>query len=194
MVAEATRSRGRDVKRLGRRLKLRDLNILMTVVQCGTMGKAAAQLAVSQPVVSKAIADLEQAIGVRLLDRSKRGVDPTLYGRALIRRGVAIFDEMQQSLNDIESLSDPSAGEVRIGTTDPISAAIVLPVAAELSRQHPNMRFQIIDAGTMPQLDALGARSIDLAMTRIARPLTDEFDAETLFFDTLMVTTGSRNQ
>src|SRR5262249_54198892 len=100
-----------DAKRIGQRLKLRDLNILMAVVRCGTMGKAAAQLAVSQPVVSKAIADLEHTVGVRLLDRSKRGVEPTLYGRALIRRGAVIFDEMQQSLSDIEFLSDPSTGE-----------------------------------------------------------------------------------
>src|SRR5258708_19092052 len=84
------------LERMGRGLKLRDLRILMTVVECGTMGKAAARLAVSQPVVSKAIADLEHALGVRLLDRSRRGVEPTPYGRALTKRGVAIFDEMDR--------------------------------------------------------------------------------------------------
>jgi DNA-binding MarR family transcriptional regulator len=50
-------------ERIGRRLKLRDLRILMTVVECGTMGKAAERLAISQPVVSKAIADMEYALG-----------------------------------------------------------------------------------------------------------------------------------
>ena len=54
-------------------------------------------LTVSQPVVSKAIADLEHALGVRLLDRSRRGVEPTPYGRALIKRGVAIFDESDKA-------------------------------------------------------------------------------------------------
>ena len=119
----------------GRRLKLRDLRILMTVVECGTMGKAAGRLAVSQPVVSKAIADLEHALGVRLLDRSRRGIEPTPYGRALTKRGVAIFDEMRQGIEEIEFLSDPTAGEVRIGATDPINAAIVAPVIDRLSRQ-----------------------------------------------------------
>jgi DNA-binding transcriptional LysR family regulator len=66
-------------KRIGRGLKLRDLRILMTVVECGTMGKAAVHLAISQPVVSKAISDMEYALGVRLLDRSQRGVEPTPY-------------------------------------------------------------------------------------------------------------------
>ena len=58
--------------RIGRRLKLRDLHILMTVAQCGGMGKAAVQLAVSQSAVSKAIADMEYMLGVRLLDRTSQ--------------------------------------------------------------------------------------------------------------------------
>jgi DNA-binding transcriptional LysR family regulator len=182
-----------DGKRLGRRLKLRDLNILMTVAQCGTMGKAAAQLAVSQPVVSKAIADLEHAVGVQLLDRSKRGVEPTRYGEALIRRGVAIFDEMQQSLKDIEFLSDPTAGEVRIGATEPITAAIVLPVVDKLSRLYPQMKFNVIAADTMPLMDALSKRVVDLTMTRLAQAVPEELNAETLFYDTLVVATGIRN-
>ena len=82
----------------------------MTVVECGTMGKAAERLAISQPVVSKAIADMEHALAVRLLDRSQRGVEPTPYGRALIKRGIAIFDEMRQGIEEIEFLSDPTAG------------------------------------------------------------------------------------
>ena len=69
--------------RVGRRLKLRDLHILMTVAQCGGIGKAAVQLAVSQPAISKAIANLEYTLGVRLLDRTTQGVQPTLYGRDL---------------------------------------------------------------------------------------------------------------
>src|ERR1700760_3823304 len=99
----------------GRRFKLRDLRILMTVVECGTMGKAAERLAISQPVVSKAIADMENALGGRLPRRTHRGVEPTSYGRALVKRGIAIFDEMRQGIEEIEFLSDPTAGEVRIG-------------------------------------------------------------------------------
>ena len=66
--------------RIGRRLKLRDLHILLAVVQCGNMSKAARQLSVSNPVVTKAVADLEHTLGVRLLDRTPRGVDLTSMG------------------------------------------------------------------------------------------------------------------
>ena len=64
--------------RVGRRLRLRDLHILSGVVQCGSMAKAAAQLAMSQPAVSEAIATLESVLGVRLLDRLPRGIAPTV--------------------------------------------------------------------------------------------------------------------
>ena len=73
---------GWDEHRLSRRLKLRDLHVLMTVARCGSMGKAAAQLLVSQPAISKVIADMEAALGVRLFDRNPHGVEPTIYARA----------------------------------------------------------------------------------------------------------------
>ena len=99
-------------KRIGRRVRLRDLHILSTVVQWGSMAKAAASLGVSQPSVSEAIANLEAALRVRLLDRSARGIEPTMYARALLKRGQVIFDELQQGIRDIEFLSDPATGEV----------------------------------------------------------------------------------
>ena len=80
--------------RIGRRLKLRDLHILLAVARSGSMGKAAADLAISQPSISKAIADVEHAVGLRLLDRGPQGIEPTIYGRALLKCGTAVFDEL----------------------------------------------------------------------------------------------------
>src|SRR4029450_10093737 len=145
-------------ERIGRRLKLRDLRILMTVVECGTMGKAAERLSISQPVVSKTIADMEHALGVRLLDRSQRGVEPTPYGRALIKRGIAIFDEMRQGIEEIEFLSDPTAGEVRIGATDAVNAAMVAPVIDRLSRKYPRMTFHVVAGVPAPLRPELAGR------------------------------------
>ena len=62
--------------RIGRRIKLRDLHVLQAVAQAGSMTKAANQLAISVPVVSKAIADLEHTVGVQLLDRSRKASSP----------------------------------------------------------------------------------------------------------------------
>src|SRR5580765_8359021 len=101
--------------RMGRRLKLQDLHVLMTVVQAGSMGKAAERLNITQPAVSRSIAELEHALGVRLLDRRRLGVEPTEFGRALLDCGVAMFDELHQAVKTIEFLAYPTAGSVRIG-------------------------------------------------------------------------------
>src|SRR4029077_16960818 len=186
-------ARKQGTERIGRRLKLRDLRILMTVVECGTMGKAAERLAISQPVVSKAIADIDLALGVRLLDRGQRGVDPTPYGRALIKRGIAIFDEMRQGIEEIEFLSDPTAGEVRIGATDVINAAIVAPVIDRLSRQYPRMTFHVVSGVPAPLREELAARNVDFVISRFARPVGDEYSEEILFHDALVVVTGPNN-
>jgi DNA-binding transcriptional LysR family regulator len=181
------------IRQIGSRFKLRDLRILLTVAEVGTMGKAAQALAVSQPVVSKAISDLEYAVGARLLDRSQHGVAPTAHGRALIKRGIAIFDEMRQGLKDLEKLSDPAAGEVSIGATASAATAIVSPVIDGLSRQYPRMRFRVLVADSAPLFGALESRAIELAISRPPRPSSDDYGVEVLFHDTLAVITGAGN-
>src|SRR5687768_17720008 len=84
-----------------RRLKLSDLRIFHAVVKRGGMAKAATDLNISQPAVSKAIAALEHTLSVRLLERHPQGVDPTIYGRALLKGGIAVFDELQQSVRGL---------------------------------------------------------------------------------------------
>ena len=67
--------------RVGRRVKLRDLHILLAVAEQGSMTKASAKLAISHPVVSKTISDLEQTLGVKLFERNSQGVELTAYGQ-----------------------------------------------------------------------------------------------------------------
>ena len=112
-------------ERIERRLKLHDLRVLMSVVEGGSMSKAAERLATSQPAVSRAIADLEYSLGVRLLDRSPQGIEPTPYGRALIKRVAAVFDELRLGVKDLEFLADPTAGEVRVAAPIALSTGYV---------------------------------------------------------------------
>src|SRR5258706_16382168 len=114
--------------RIGRRMKLQDLHVLMTVVQAGSMGKAAQRLNTTQPNISRSIAELEHALGVRLLDRHRQGIEPTEYGRALLDCGVAVFDDLRQGVKNIEFLNDPTAGEVRIGSIAPLATSFVSAV------------------------------------------------------------------
>src|SRR5262245_56781852 len=91
--------------RIERRLNLHDVRVLISVVEAGSMHKAAARLRTSQPAISRAIADLEHSVGVKLLERSPSGIQPTQYGLVLVKRGVAAFDEFKQGLKDIQFLA-----------------------------------------------------------------------------------------
>ncbi len=123
--------------RIGARLKLRDLHVFMAVANAGTMGRAAAHLAISQPVISKAIADLEHTLGVGLFDRSRHGVELTDHGRVLRDSGIAVFDQLRQSVARLEALTDPTAGEVRIGATEPLATGLVSAGLNRMAIRYP---------------------------------------------------------
>src|SRR6266567_2259872 len=131
-------------ERIGRRIKLRDLHILLAVAQCKSMAKAAERLAISKPVVSKVIANLEHVLGVRLLERDRHGAEPTIYGAALLKRGTTVFDELREGVKDIAFLTDPAAGEVRIGSNPFLAASFVSAVIDRLSRRYPRIVFHLV--------------------------------------------------
>lgn len=178
--------------RIGRRMKLHDLHVLMAVVQAGSMNKAATVLHTTQPAVSRSIADLEHAVGVRLLDRNPRGVKPTAYGRALLDGGAAMFDDLRQAVRAIEFLADPAAGEVRIGSIIPLAASFVSAVIDRLSRRYPRIVFEL---ETTPQeilQRELQERNLDLLIAW--GPIVDERLAfEFLYDDSCVIVAGARN-
>jgi DNA-binding transcriptional LysR family regulator len=182
--------------RVGRRLKPRDLHVFLAVAEHGNMAKAADRLAISRPVVSKTIADLERTLGVRLLDRSPQGIEPTLFGRALIRRSAAVFDELRQSVKEIEFLADPTAGELCIGCGEALAAGFVPAVIDRLSRSYPRVLFQV-ELGTPAtlQLRELRERKVELVVTRMlgAAPEPD-MNVQILFHEQMFVVAGKRNK
>ena len=182
--------------RIGRRLKLRDLHILMMVVRSGTMARAAQQLAVSQPVVSKTISDLEHTLGVTLLDRGRNGVEPTLYGRALLKHGVAVFDALRQSVEEIEFLSDPTVGELRIGCTDPMAAGLLPAIISRLHRKYPKLVFHATQATNGPALyRELRERNVELILGRTTMSLAEpDLAMELLMDEPLVLVAGRQNQ
>ena len=183
-------------ERLGSHLKLRDLRIFMAVASAGTMGRAAAELAVSQPVISKAIADLEYTLGVRLFDRSRRGVELTVHGQSLRESGIAVFDDLKQSVARLEALSDPTVGEVRIGTTLPLAGGLVSAAVDRMCARYPKMKFHVIEASRNAlRVRELPARNIDFAVSHIYESLSnDEFAVEELFEDAYVVHVGRNSK
>src|SRR5215207_8017483 len=182
--------------RVLRRLKLSDLRLFHAVVQWGGMAKAAAHLNISQPAVSKAIAALENTLGVRLLDRHPQGVEVTVYGRALMDGGVAAFDELAKSVKQIGHLADPNAGELRIGCTEAGAAGFVPAIIRPLSERYPRVRFRVTTADPVTLVERdLPQRKIELAVGAVPEPLpADEIEATILFDDRHFVTAGERNK
>src|SRR3984957_17744535 len=179
-------------RQLGRRIRLRDLHVFAATVRLGGMARAARELGVSQPAVSEVITELEHMLGVRLLDRSPRGVEPTVYGSGLLKRGIAGFDAFRKGVRENEFLSDPTAGELRIGCPESIAAGYLRPVIARFAKAHPRVVLDIDTVNTQSFPPKLRERSLDLVLAREGWPLNEpglieDFAIETVCNDKLVV-------
>ena len=180
-------------ERLARRLKLRDLHTLQAVVRHGSMAKAASSLAITQSAISKTVAEMEHVLGVPLLDRTTRGVEVTAYGEILLRRGLVVFDEIRQGIREIGFLADPTTGQVRIGSTEPM-LVIVAAAIDLLSRRHPRIAFEVSASDTTTLLRLMREREVDLIVSRMADTVVDDdLEADILFHDPLVVVAGKGN-
>src|SRR5260370_27178415 len=176
-------------------MKLQDPHVLMTVVQAGSMGKAAQIFNTTQPNISRSIGELEHALGVRLLDRHRQGTEPTEYGRALLDCGVAVFDDLRQGMRNIAFLADPTAGELRIGTTTFLAASFVSALIDRLSRRYPRIVFHLVTRYTQTLHRELAERNVDLLIVRGSGPVADpRYEFEFIFDDSYVVAAGAKNQ
>jgi len=184
-------------REIGRRIRLRDLHIFLTVTQRGSMAQAAAQLGVSQPAVSSVIAELERTLGVPLFERSTRGVTPTVYARAMMDRSVAAFDELKQGIRTLENLADPTAGDLWIGCLESVSASMLPPILHQFMQRYPRVVIHLARLSS-PTLEfrELCARNLDLVLTRILKdsPVDEELAVEPLFEDRLAIAAGARSR
>jgi len=183
---------------IGRRLNLRDLHVFCAVAQNGSMAKAAAQLSVAHPTVSEVIAGLERTFKVKLFDRGPRGVEPTVFGAALLQRCNAVFDELRQSARDIEFLRDSIGGELFIGCAESLSASVLPSILDRFSRLYPGVKVRVdsVVTGT-PEIPKLRNRSLDLVLARM-RPLeelqfSEDLLVEVLFDEELDIVVGMQS-
>lgn len=180
--------------RIGRRVKLHDVHVLMAVVQSGSMSRAAALLNTGQPAISRSIAELEQALGVRVLERNRDGVKPTEYGRALLDGGTKVFDDLRQTVKNIEFLADPTVGEVAIGGNPFLVATFIATAVERLSCQYPRMVFRLAPGNVRALHRELIDRNVDVLVTRRFGPLADEhLHFEPLFDDSYSIVVGTEH-
>jgi DNA-binding transcriptional LysR family regulator len=183
----------RQPSRMSHRVSVGDLEILYAVTQHGSMAKAADELGISQPAVSRAMAELETTLGFRLLDRSRRGVVATLYGDAFARRANVVLDELRQGIKEIEFLADPTAGELHLGSPEPLTEALLPNVIQKFWRNYPRVSINVIPS-LAGDFSNLRARKIDFQINRLRWDFSaDDIAAETLFDERIFVVAGVRN-
>lgn len=181
---------------IGRRIRLRDLHIFLTVSQRGSMAQAAAQLGLSQPAVSAVIAELERTLGVPLFERSPRGVKPTMYARTMLDRSAAAFDELKQGIRTLENLADPAAGELWIGCIESVTALVLPPILQEFMQRYPRAIVHVLRLSSpTPDCRDLCERNLDVVLGRMVRePANDsELSYEPLLDDRMVVAAGAHS-
>jgi DNA-binding transcriptional LysR family regulator len=177
------------------RLTLRDLNVLISVVQLGSMAKAALHLGMSQPSISQTIADIEHAIGARVLDRGPHGVVPTIYGDVFLKRAFEAIDALRQGMRDIERLAHPGTGDVWVGSSDTWLIGFIPAIIRRLAQRYPDIAIHTLDANASDfDFQKLRERKLDLMIGRIEKSRTaDDLIVNVLYEEPFHVVVGARN-
>lgn len=156
------------IQRLPRHLKMSELRVFVSVLEHRSFRKAAMELHLTQPAVTKAIATLEATLGVKLFDRAAHGVVPTVQGMSFAPRARAVFDELRRAAQDLALISSGAKGSLRVGTVA-MPAVPFLPVAVKrLTDAHPDVFVSVVEERETELLDRVRKRDIDLAILRLA--------------------------
>lgn len=145
-------------------MKLQQLRVLMAVAQHGSIHEAARSLHISQPALSKAIAELERELGVTLMSRSVRGVSLTAYGVALVRRATVVEQELRHALEDIESIRGHAEAQLHIGFTAVASSAALPDAMAAYRQRYPNVMLRAMELRPQQILEGLREGRLDLGL------------------------------
>ena len=183
-------------ERLGRRLTLRDLRILLIAVEAGSVSKAAVQLRVSQPAISKTIAQIERALGARLVERGPRGIAATAAGEALVARVRMAFHHLRASVEAMDESVAPNVGELRLCGNQVALSELIPAIIAEIHATRPDIVFNVRQSHTFAdQVRLLEDEEVELVVARVAMPMPmEKLRMEELFRDDFVVVARSANR
>lgn len=166
-----------------RRMRLRHLEVLLTIARHGSLTAAAAALDITQPAVSQWLADIEAAAGVRLFDRGRR-LRPTAYAAPLIAHAERVLQDARRTLAEVQAIRSGGSGRVRIGAM-PVAAATLVPAAVlRLRAQSPGIELTLVHDIAATLWAQFERDELDLLVTRLdARTLGSGLPQQRLFAD-----------
>ena len=121
---------------LRKRLHMRHLRLALALAEHRSLRRAAAQMALSQPAVTKALHELESVVGTLLFTRHARGIEPTVFGEALIRYARVVLADLDALHDEFAAIAAGEVGKVRLGSIlAPVLASYFLKRAGELKSE-----------------------------------------------------------
>jgi LysR family pca operon transcriptional activator len=173
---------------LDQRLKFSLLRVAHALDVHGSLLKASAALGLSQPALSRSLAELEAIVDARLFERHARGVRPTEAGVVLIRLARRVLAEIGRAEDSLDALGAAGGGTVAVGVL-PVAAVGVLPGALiRLKAAHPGLKVRLHQGRMEDLLPLLAAREIDLVVGRLYAPgVPDGHARETLWEEPISI-------
>lgn len=144
--------------------KLDLYKVFCEVGKLKSFSKAAKELYMTQPAVSQAIMQLERELNIRLFTRTHRGVALTNEGKLLFEYASAAINLINAGEEKLLETKNLTTGELKIGVGDTISRYFLLPYLEEFHKDHPNIKFKIINSTTSELCEILKSGEIDIAI------------------------------
>ena len=171
-------------------MEIRQLRHLVAVVETGSLGRAAQALNISEPALSKSVRGLEAQLGVRLLDRSPRGMLPTVFGTALHRHARALLAGVASAAGELQELRGLARGVVRVGAQPSLAGGLLPNAIAELEETRPGLKV-VAHVATTDLLVRLREGNLDFLLVTLTPELADpDFEEEFLLEDEVVVVAG----
>jgi len=152
------------------RIRLRHLDCFVAVTQTRNLGKAAAKLRLTQPAVSKTLSELEEIVGVQLLERNRLGAQLTREGEAFLAHAITVLEALDAAKAAVDSRHAPQSETVHVGALPTVACDLLPDALIEFRRRHPHARVTIQTAANTALLHMLKAGEIDFALARMADP------------------------
>jgi len=172
---------------------LRQLRVFQSVARTRNFSRSGEAIGLTQPAVSRAIGELEHAIGLRLLDRTTREVALTEAGRSLAARLDRVLDELDATLDDVAGLADADGGKVRVASSPTLSAYLMPECIAACARAAPRVRFLLLDRIQQDVLASVRGGEVDFGVV-VEPPEVDDLHCEDILRDPFVLVTPERHR
>jgi DNA-binding transcriptional LysR family regulator len=182
-----------DISGWVRRIRLRHLEILLTISQAGSLTAAAHALHITQPAASQWLADIEAIAGVPLFVRGRR-LRPTAYAAPLLRHAERVLGDAERVFKEVAAVRDGGGGLVRIGAMLVASVDILPHSVIELHKQQPTLRIELVEDAAVGLWARFERNELDLLIARLdERALSSGYPHEKLFSDRYCVVAGPQH-